>query len=130
MKTRLPVSTSALMALVAISYSTFTQETLRGLYVKKKAEGLELKVFKVKDDKLSLVDPSDTFKNGDSIKIHFRSNFDGYVYFVNIELPSRVATVRYKHEVHDGKEYWDPGDGEFEFKGEGGTEILRFMMSH
>ena len=57
----------------------------RGLFINKKADAMSILVLKVADGALVPVDPSSEFKAGDQIKIQFQSNFEGYIYVVNIE---------------------------------------------
>src|SRR5687768_4967512 len=57
----------------------------RGLFVSKKSDAMSILVQKVEGGLLVPVDPSSEFKAGDQIKIQFQSNFEGYIYIVNIE---------------------------------------------
>src|SRR6266850_3954978 len=56
----------------------------RGLFVSKKSDAMSILVQKVDGGLLVPVDPSTEFKAGDQIKIQFQSNFEGYIYVVNI----------------------------------------------
>src|SRR5690349_20154566 len=56
----------------------------RGLFVKKQADAMSILVLKRERDTLVPVDPSTSFKAGDQIKLQFQSNFEGYIYIVNI----------------------------------------------
>lgn len=107
----------------------------RGLFLSKKSDGMSILVLKVSDGTLVPVDPGSEFKAGDMIKIQFQSNFDGYIYVVNIApsgkrrllVPSPTAT---DNAVHSDKRYDYPLGGDaIEFDQEKGTEVLQIIMS-
>jgi Domain of unknown function (DUF4384) len=129
MKTRIVLGAIALLLTTGMSRQMFAQANARGLFVGKKADGLEIRILKFQDGKLTLVDPSETFKSGDSIRIQFRSNFDGYVYFINVS-PSGVSKVIYKDKIKTNALNELPGGQDvITFDKEVGTEILKLVMS-
>jgi Domain of unknown function (DUF4384) len=107
----------------------------RGLFVSKKSDAMSILVLKVTNGTLVPVDPSTEFKAGDQIKIQFQSNFEGYVYVVNIApngkrrllIPSLDAT---DNAVHPDERYDLPSGGSaIEFDEEKGTEVLQVIMT-
>jgi hypothetical protein len=108
----------------------------RGLFLNKKSDAMSILVLKVADGTLVPVDPSSEFKAGDQIKIQFQSNFEGYIYVVNIApsgkrrllVPSPEAT---DNAVHSDERYDFPlGGSAIQFDEEKGTEVLQVIMSH
>jgi Domain of unknown function (DUF4384) len=129
MKTLTALAATGLLLTVGMSRQVLGQANARGLFVGKKADGLEIRILKFQDGKLTLVDPSETFKSGDSIRIQFRTNFDGYVYFVNVS-PSGVSKVIYKDKIKENTLNELPGGSDvITFDKEVGTEILKVVMS-
>ncbi len=107
----------------------------RGLFVNKKSDAMSILVLKVTDGTLVPVDPSTEFKAGDQIKIQFQSNFEGYIYVVNIE-PNGKRKVLFPYAEASNnsvspEERYDipPGTAAIEFDTEKGTEILQVIMS-
>src|SRR5438270_943087 len=88
----------------------------RGLFVKKQADAMSILVLKREGDTLVPVDPSTAFKAGDQIKIQFQSNFEGYIYVVNIAPSGKRRVLVPYHESSDNSvqpdERYDihPGD--------------------
>jgi hypothetical protein len=96
---------------------------------------MSILVLKVADGSLVPVDPSSEFKAGDQIKIQFQSNFEGYIYVVNIE-PNGKRKVLFPYPdaadnaVRPGERYdIPPGTAAIEFDKEKGTEVLQVIMS-
>lgn len=107
----------------------------RGLFVSKKSDAMSILVMRVADGRMVPVDPSTEFKAGDQIKIQFQSNFEGYIYVVNIE-PNGKRKVLFPYpEASDNSvrpdERYDipPGTAAIEFDTEKGTEVLQVIMS-
>jgi hypothetical protein len=107
----------------------------RGLFVSKRSDAMSIVVLKNDGGTLVPVDPSNEFKAGDQIKIQFQSNFDGYIYVVNIA-PSGKRCVLFPYpEATDNAvrpdERYDipPGGDAIEFDQEKGTEVLQVIMS-
>jgi hypothetical protein len=107
----------------------------RGLFVSKKSDAMSILVLKVSNGTLVPVDPSTEFKAGDQIKIQFQSNFEGYIYVVNIE-PNGKRKVLFPYPeasnnaVSPDQRYdIPPGTAAIEFDKEVGTEVLQVIMS-
>jgi len=107
----------------------------RGLFISKKSDAMSILVQKVDGGLLVPVDPSSEFKAGDQIKIQFQSNFEGYIYVVNIE-PNGKRKVLFPYTeasnnaVSPDERYeLPPGGDAIEFDAEKGTEVLQVIMS-
>ena len=107
----------------------------RGLFVSKKADAMSILVLKLADGTMVPVSPSTEFKAGDQIKVQFQSNFEGYIYVVNIE-PSGKRKLLFPYPdasdnaVNPGERYdIPPGNSAIEFDNEVGTEVLQVIMS-
>ena len=59
---------------------------------KGEVDGLKIGVKKIENKTLVAVDPAAEFKAGDSIKVSFESNFDGYVYLVNVTPSGKIES--------------------------------------
>ena len=104
-----------------------------------KVDGLSVGVYKVQslnDQSPQLVDPRDVFKAGDKLRISLNSNFNGYVYVVNIDpsgknylsFPSQAAKNN-NNEVKAGQPLFIPPLDVFEFDNVKGTEVLQVFVS-
>lgn len=112
--------------------------SIRQSYREKKEDGLNLVVYLVEGEQETPVDPAaHTFKKGDQLRIKFRSNFDGFVYFVNID-PSGDKSVIYpdlgfkdhQNQIRADTDYRLPGEDILKFEDEvKGTEILQVIMA-
>ncbi|HJZ68236.1 MAG TPA: DUF4384 domain-containing protein [Blastocatellia bacterium] len=107
----------------------------RGLFISKRSDAMSIIVYKNDGGTLVPVDPSNQFKAGDQIKLQFQSNFDGYVYVVNIA-PSGKRCVLFPYPdaadnaVRSDEKYdIPPGGDAIEFDEEKGTEVLQVIMS-
>jgi|SRR6185503_5611404 hypothetical protein len=107
----------------------------RGLFVNKKSDAMSILVLKLVDGTMVPVNPSTEFKAGDNIKIQFQSNFEGYIYVVNIE-PNGKRKLLFpqpdaaNNAVSPGERYdIPPGTAAIEFDKEVGTEVLQVIMS-
>jgi Domain of unknown function (DUF4384) len=107
----------------------------RGLFVSKTSDAMRILVLKVAGGTLVPVDPSNEFKAGDQIKVQFQSNFEGYIYVVNIE-PNGKRKVLFPYPDAtdntvrpDVQYYIPPGTAAIEFDKEKGTEVLQVIMS-
>jgi len=101
---------------------------------KGEVDGLRIKILKSENDTLTPVDPAKDFKSGDKIRVAFESNFDGFVYIVNVTPGGKTKVLYpYTHEgnnmVSKGQRYEFPGEGLIEFDDEVGTEVLQVYMS-
>ena len=107
------------------------QERERAMIVKsfkdKKVEGLEVKLL---DTRGEAVDPARSFKTGDRVRISLASNFDGYVYFINVD-PKGATRVFWHTRVEADRDNLLPqGSEAIEFTGDDkGTEIFKVVMS-
>jgi hypothetical protein len=110
----------------------------RGIRQKVKAglmDGMEIIIYEVKGETLIPVfDPSRVFKDGDLLRIEFKSSIEGYVYFVNISPDGKKAVifpdVEESNRIIKGKTYRLPEDTELEFTGaQKGDEIIQVIMS-
>jgi hypothetical protein len=107
----------------------------RGLFIKKTSDAMSIIVFKVDEGSLVPVAPSTEFKAGDQIKLQLQSNFDGFVYVVNIH-PDGKRCLMFPHpEAMDNTvrpdEKYDipPGTAAMQFDQEKGTEVLQVIMT-
>src|SRR5437870_1605966 len=78
------VSASAVDAGKKPAQKTSEANRARGMFTKKTSDAMSIVVFKNVGGSLVPVDPGAEFKAGDQIKIQFESNFDGFIYMVNI----------------------------------------------
>lgn len=111
------------------------EERTRGLFVNKRADALRIVVSDARDFNNPVpVNPNREFKAGDQLKVYLWSNFEGYVYLVNIEpsgrkcllLPSKDLP---ENKVVPGRKYEFPGSGAIQFDEEKGTEVLQVITS-
>ncbi|HXU36359.1 MAG TPA: DUF4384 domain-containing protein [Blastocatellia bacterium] len=107
----------------------------RGMFIKKTSDAMSIVVFKNVGGSLVPVDPGAEFKSGDQIKIQFASNFDGFVYVLNIA-PGGKRCILFPYPeaadnaVHPEQRYdIPPGGDAIEFDQEKGTEVLQVVMS-
>jgi hypothetical protein len=106
----------------------------RGLFVNKRSDAMSILVLKLVNGTMVPVSPSTEFKAGDQIKIQFQSNFEGYIYVVNIE-PNGKRKLLFPQEGSENavspEQRYDipPGNSAIEFDKEVGTEVLQVIMS-
>lgn len=109
----------------------------RGLFIDKKpkSDAMSFLVLKIDGGLWVPVAPSTEFKAGDAIKIQFQSNFEGFIYVVNIQ-PSGKRCLMFPHPeapdntVRPGEKYdIPPSDLSMRFDEEKGTEVLQVIMS-
>ncbi len=105
----------------------------RGLFVSKKADAMRVVILKDESGSLVPIDPSRSFTRGDQIKVSFQSNFQGYVYIVNVTPGGKKCVLfPYGSEVNSissGQRYDLPQNGTIEFDEEKGTEVLQVIMA-
>lgn len=117
-----------------------TQDTrARALLVKQvddgKVDGLRIKILQYKNGSLWAVDPATNFKSGDQIKVSFKSNFDGYVYIVNITPGGKKQVLFPVKDSGDNRIVKDKiyslpdGNEVIAFDEETGVEVLQVYMS-
>lgn len=134
---RLVIAIIAVSSLAAIGSAQYGPRT-RGLMIKNyetgKTDGMRVLIYKVDNSLLVPVDPSRTFTTGDEIKVAFESNFDGYVYFINVS-PKGKSKVLFpfagetNNAVKPRQRYELPTTGVIKFDEEKGVEILQVVMS-
>lgn len=123
----------AVVSLVAIAYAQ-TGLRARGLYRSGTSDGMHVLVLKKTDTGSFIpVDPGRVFYKGDQIKVAFESNFDGYVYIVNVT-PGGKKRVLFPYDsetnrVVRGQRYELPSTNVFIFDEEKGLEIVQVIMS-
>ncbi len=106
----------------------------RGLFTSGKSDGMRILILMEQGGTFVPVDPSRDFKQGDRIRVSFESNFDGYVYIVNVMPNGRKrllfpsAKLADSHIIKARQRYNLPSTS-FEFDAEKGTEILQVIMS-
>ena|SRR5215213_978909 len=105
----------------------------RGLFVSKKADAMRVVLLKEEGGGLVPIDPSRSFTKGDQIRVSFESNFQGYVYIVNVT-PGGKKCVLFPYgteinSISSGQRYDLPKNGTIEFDEEKGTEVLQVIMS-
>jgi hypothetical protein len=105
----------------------------RGLFVSKKADAMRVVILKEEGGGLVPIDPSRSFTKGDQIKVSFQSNFQGYVYIINVT-PGGKKCVLFPYgtepnSISSGQRYDLPKNGTIEFDEEKGTEVLQVIMA-
>lgn len=101
----------------------------RAMFVNKSADGLEIKILKKHGEVFEPVASTHEFKAGDEVRIVFRSNCDGHVYFVNVA-PSGETRVIHSSAVTAEKENELPTGGDvFHFDQEEGVEVLKIVLA-
>jgi hypothetical protein len=128
------VCSVALIAALPAAAQKKSDDRARGLFVSKKADAMRIVILKVEDNKLVPVDPSREFKAGDQIKVAFQSNFDGYVYIVNVSPGGKKCLLfpsgDTSNAVISNKRYELPfNQNVIEFDAEKGTEVLQVVMT-
>jgi len=102
----------------------------RELFVTKQADGLEVTVKCLdKGGQFNVVDPSREFKMGDHVRVEFRSNFDGLVYFLNI-MPNGVLKVIHKDAIRANTLNVLPtSPNTIQFDNDPGVEALKIILA-
>ncbi|HLG15003.1 MAG TPA: DUF4384 domain-containing protein [Blastocatellia bacterium] len=106
----------------------------RALFVNKRADAMRIVILKVEGGTLAPVDPAREFKQGDQIKVAFESNFDGFIYIVNVTPGGRkMVLFPYSDQLNSlrsNQRYeLPPGGDVIEFDAEKGIEVLQVIMS-
>lgn len=131
------LSTVAAVQTASLQDSDTTRREIRMKYDAGSVDGVRLTVYLMEGDRAVAVDPGRSFKKGDQIKIEFESNFDGYVYFVNVA-PSGKSAVIYpdmrgtetNNRIRGRQRYMLPRTTAFEFvNDEKGIEVIQVIMS-
>lgn len=138
------LTVAAVLSTVAAAQTDSSQDSnarrsreIRMKYDAGSVDGMRLTVYLMEGDKPIAVDPGRSFKKGDKIKLEFESNFDCYVYFVNVA-PSGKSTVIYPdvrgeetdNKIRGRQRYVLPRTTAFEFvNDEKGIEVIQVIMS-
>lgn len=127
--------TILLLALCVMNLTGFAQsKRARGLFVNNQADAIHILILKkIDENKFAPVDPTRSFQRGDQIKIAFESNFDGYVYVVNVTPGGKKRVLfpfnKESNRVLRGQRYELPNLNTFVFDEEKGTETVQVIMS-
>ena len=98
------------------------------------AHGLRVIIYHISANGMIAVDPRKQFRSGDRFKLNLRSNFDGYVYVINVtpdgdyRLLFPLGRSR-RNNVRADQSYYIPAANEFQFTDEPGLEVLQILMS-
>lgn len=111
--------------------------TAQHIFETNQSEGLKLYVELKRGDTVRRVTPQTNFRTGDLIKLHFTTNFNGYVYALN-ETPSGKTLLLFPTEetgtanqVQAGADYVIPAtSGWFKFAGDPGVEKIHILASN
>lgn len=106
----------------------------RGLFNRKTSDGLNILVLKYDEGNQTPVAPDTEFKPGDQIKLQVKSNFDGFIYVVNIHPDGKRCLMFPSPEAMDNtvradEMYYLPPGQVMEFDQEKGTEVLQVIMT-
>ncbi|HWP44030.1 MAG TPA: DUF4384 domain-containing protein [Blastocatellia bacterium] len=126
----------ALMISVSVIAQDKGGSRARDLFIKKRADAMQIVLLKAEGSELVPISPNTEFKGGDQIKIAFQSNFEGYIYLINVT-PGGKKRVLFPYAdsssnaVKPNRRYeFPPGNDIIEFDGkEKGTEVLQVIMS-
>jgi hypothetical protein len=121
-----------LLAPLVVSAQPHKQGEMRAreLFVSQKADGLEVTVkWRDRNGQFSVIDPGREFRMGDQLRLEFRSNFDGLVYFLNIT-PQGSLRVIHKDTVRaDTLNVLPTSPGAIEFDNDSGIEVLKIILA-
>ena len=109
----------------------------RGLFITKKSDAMRIDVLDAGSG--ALVYPNQKFKQGDAVKVAIKSNFEGYVYIINVERGERGQRERRfllfpyagekTNKIDPNSRYELPRNGAIGFDETPGIEVLQVMMS-
>jgi Domain of unknown function (DUF4384) len=108
---------------------------LREDYQAGRVDGLRILVLKSEGGNFVPVDPGRVFRQGDEIRVAFESNFDGYVYVVNVSPGGKKRVIFPGRQISEGsnviraRQRIELPPTSFIFDKETGTEILQVIMS-
>jgi hypothetical protein len=107
----------------------------RRIFVTKSSDAMQVILYKLDSGSWAPVSPCHEFTQGSEIKIEFKSNFDGFIYFVNVS-PNGERSVIFpytdmtKNDVRkDEKNVYPANDKSWRFDNEMGTEVVQVIMS-
>lgn len=106
----------------------------RGLFVKKTADAIRFVLLKAENKTFVPVNPNQEFKSGEEVKLSFESNFDGYIYVVNIDQDGKKCLIfpyagETNNKVVSGQSYNLPRGGAWGFDENKGTEVVQVIMT-
>lgn len=109
------------------------QEVQRS-YERREADGLKVTIYRREGKEFHPVNPGQSYTTGDRIKVKFQSNFDGYVYVINLTpdgerrllFPRPLAR---RNNIRAGQAHDIPFSGDFSFDDKAGLEVLQILMS-
>jgi len=111
---------------------------IRQKYASGEQDGLNLVIYKIENGGQTPINPAThSFKKGDQIRIEFQSNFDGYVYFINVPPKGEKVVfypdVKFKDNnniIRARQKYILPRESIFEFEeDQPGLEVIQVVMS-
>jgi hypothetical protein len=144
MKARIKFAVAMLVAFGQLFGAAVAQNqaglTQRGIQLREdfntgKVDGMRILVLKSESGNFVPVDPARVFRPGDEIRVAFESNFDGYVYVVNVSpggkkrviFPGRQSAT--SNNAIRARQRMELPPTSFIFDKETGTEILQVIMS-
>jgi Domain of unknown function (DUF4384) len=91
-------------------------------------------LLKAEDNTFVPVNPGQEFKSGDEVKLSFESNFEGYIYVVNIEQEGKKCLLfpymgETNNKVKLDQSYTLPRSASWKFDEVKGTEVVQVIMS-
>jgi hypothetical protein len=106
----------------------------RGLFVSKRADAMRFVLLKSEDNTFVPVSPRQEFKSGEELKLSFESNFEGYIYVVNIGGDGKKCLIfpytgETNNKVKLDQSYTLPRGATWKFDENTGTEVLQVIMS-
>jgi len=129
----------------AVVYGQDDDVRSRGLVVQYQngtIDGIQVSILKKSGTGRVPVDPGTTFKEGDQIWVSFASNFEGYVYIVNV-MPDGQKRVLFPYQtyqtgadsqasnlLHADQRYILPKGDAFAFDEHAGTETVKGSENH
>ena len=118
--------------------SDVMSRSIRQKFSSREDDGIDFTISKRENGSFVAINPANhTFKKGDEIKVKFRSNFDGFVYLININ-PKGEKLVFYpdikakdtNNTVSAGQVYELPRNDVFVFEeDEQGIEVIQVVMA-
>lgn len=106
----------------------------RGLFVSKRADAMRFVLLKAQDNTYAPVNPGQEFKSGDEVRLSFESNFEGYIYVVNIDQDGKKCLIfpytgETDNKIKLDQSYTLPRGASWKFDENKGTEVLQVIMA-
>jgi len=107
---------------------------VRHVYDSGTADGVKVAVLRYKDGDWTGIGEGEKFREGDRVKIQFVSNFEGYIYLVNVRPNGRKRVLfpypgKASNLVSNGTTYIWPEIGAWVFDNEPGKEVIQVILS-